>query len=106
MLIAPGLFAQSFPEDSITKKFDNWRKNAMQEKIYLRTDRGSYLTGELMWFKVYCVDGYNNRPLDVSKVVYVEMLNEENEPSAPAKDRDARWHRQRFDVRAGFVERR
>jgi hypothetical protein len=80
VLIAPGLFAQSFPEDSITKKFDNWRKNAMQEKIYLRTDRGSYLTGELMWFKVYCVDGYNNRPLDLSKVVYVEMLNEENEP--------------------------
>lgn len=80
VLIANGVSAQAFPEDSITKKFDAYRKQAMQEKVYVRTDRSIYLTGELMWFKVYCVDGYNNKPLDVSKVVYVEMLNQDNEP--------------------------
>src|ERR1044072_9103640 len=80
MLKAGSAFAQTFPEDSITKKLDKWRKSATQENINLRTDRGSYLAGELMWFKVYCVDGYSNKLLDLSKVVYVEMLSEENEP--------------------------
>src|SRR3954469_18427652 len=71
--------AQTFPEDSITKKFDAWSKQALQEKVYVRTDRSGYITGELMWFKVYCVDGYKSKPLDVSKVVYVELLGEANE---------------------------
>jgi hypothetical protein len=71
--------AQTFPDDSITKKFDAWRKQALQEKVYVRTDRSGYITGELMWFKVYCTDGYQNRPLDISKVVYVELLGEGNE---------------------------
>jgi hypothetical protein len=73
-------YAQAFPEDSISKKFDTYRKQAFQEKVYVRTDRNIYVTGELMWFKVYCVDGYSNRPQDLSKVVYLEMLNEINEP--------------------------
>ena len=80
VLIASNVIAQSFPEDSITRKFDAYRKQALQEKVYVRTDRGSYLTGELMWFKIYCVDGYSNKPLDLSKVVYVEMLDETNTP--------------------------
>lgn len=80
LLIAGQASAQNFPDDSLTKKFDAFRKQAFQEKVYVRTDRNTYLTGELMWFKVYCVDGYNNRPLDLSKVVYLEMLNETNEP--------------------------
>ncbi|HEX8060229.1 MAG TPA: hypothetical protein VF473_04800 [Cyclobacteriaceae bacterium] len=71
--------AQTFPDDSITKKFDAWRKQALQEKVFVRTDRGGYITGELMWFKVYCVDGYKSQPLDISKVVYVELLGEANE---------------------------
>ena len=80
ILISGRLHAQNFPEDSVTKKFDAFRKQAFLEKVYVRTDRNTYLTGELMWFKVYCVDGYNNKPLDLSKVVYLEMLSEANEP--------------------------
>lgn len=80
VLITVNAFGQAFPEDSLTKKFDAYRKQALQEKVYVRTDRAAYLTGEAMWFKIYCVDGYSNKPLDLSKVVYVEMLNEDNEP--------------------------
>ncbi len=80
VLIAARTTAQSFPDDSITKKFDAYRKQAFQEKVYVRTDRSTYLTGELMWFKIYCVDAYSNKPLNLSKVVYIEMLNEINEP--------------------------
>ncbi|MEI9917602.1 MAG: hypothetical protein WDO14_02240 [Bacteroidota bacterium] len=79
-LFAAGMAqAQTFPDDSITKKFDAWRKQALQEKVYVRTDRSGYVTGELMWFKIYCVDGYRNRPMDISKVVYLELLGEGNE---------------------------
>ncbi|HEY5825162.1 MAG TPA: hypothetical protein VIT44_12380 [Cyclobacteriaceae bacterium] len=71
--------AQSFPTDSITKKFDQYRRQALQEKIYLHTDRNFYLTGEIIWFKIYYVDGSFHRPLDVSKVSYLEIVDRDNE---------------------------
>ena len=71
--------AQSFPTDSITKKFDQYRRQAFQEKLYLHTDRNFYLTGEIIWFKIYCVDGSFHRPIDVSKVAYLEIIDRDNE---------------------------
>jgi hypothetical protein len=72
-------FGQAFPTDSITKKFDQYRKQALQEKLYLQLDRTFYLTGEMMWFKIYYVDGSYHKPLDISKVAYIEILDRDNE---------------------------
>lgn len=59
----------------IQSKFDFYRSNTLVEKIYVHTDRSCYLTGETIWFKLYYVDGMHHKPLQVSKVVYVEILD-------------------------------
>lgn len=57
--------------------FDKYNKLSPQEKIYVHTDKNAYTTGELMWFKLYYVDGADNRPADMSKVAYIEVLDKE-----------------------------
>jgi hypothetical protein len=78
-------FGQAFPSDSISKKFDQYRKQALQEKLYLHLDRSFYLTGEILWFKIYYVDGSLHHPLDISKVAYVEILDRDNESVVQSK---------------------
>ncbi len=72
------LFAQQDSLNSLLGKFDRYRNETLQEKLFVHTDRSFYLTGETMWFKVYDVDGSFHMPLDVSKVVYLEILDQDN----------------------------
>jgi hypothetical protein len=57
----------------------------LQEKLYVHTDKNFYLAGEIVWFKVYYVDGDFHRPLDLSKIAYVEILDKTNKPLMQAK---------------------
>lgn len=77
--------AQPSSLDSLQKKFDAYRKQALYEKIYAHTDRNLYFTGEHIWYKIYAVDGSFHKPLDLSKVAYVELLDSENKPVLQAK---------------------
>ena len=61
--------------ESIVRHFDAHRSKALQEKLYLHLDRPFYACGETMWFKVYATDGALHRPLRMSKVAYVEVLD-------------------------------
>lgn len=79
------VFAQQKELDTLVKKIDQHRENALQEKIYAHVDRNFYLTGETLWFKIYCVDGTFNKPLDLSKVAYLEILDRNNISSLNAK---------------------
>jgi hypothetical protein len=65
--------------------FENYTKAAPQEKIFVHTDKNTYTTGEIMWFKLYYVDGTYQHPADMSKVTYVEVLNKDNDPVIQAK---------------------
>jgi len=56
-------------------KFDEFRKNNFQEKIYVTTDREFYLAGEIIWFKVYGMDGSLHLPTDLSRIAYVELVS-------------------------------
>ena len=56
-----------------------------QEKLFLHTDKEVYLAGELCWFKLYVIDADTHRPLDLSKVGYVEWLDSANRPVLQAK---------------------
>src|SRR5690606_715596 len=62
-----------------------YREKALTEKIYAHIDRDFYLTGETLWFKLYAADGCLHRPLDISKVAYVELLGTDGEPVLQAK---------------------
>lgn len=78
-------FAQSVAVSSLQKKFSDYNGQLLQEKIYAHTDKNFYLAGELMWFKLYFVDGFFNKSLDVSKVAYAEVLDKSNKPVLQGK---------------------
>jgi hypothetical protein len=59
----------------VQNSFNLYKQSALQEKIFVHTDKNVYLPGEIMWFKVYCVDGNDHKPLHLSKVVYVDVLD-------------------------------
>lgn len=71
--------------DTLVGRFNHYRESSLQEKVYAHTDRTFYLTGETLWFKVYGVDGTLHKPLGISKVAYVEVLNAANFPVLQAK---------------------
>ncbi|MDB5136141.1 MAG: hypothetical protein JWP37_2744 [Mucilaginibacter sp.] len=83
MLLSLSSNAQTLNE--IQGSFNNYRQGALQEKVFVHTDKGSYLTGEILWFKVYTVDGIYNKPLNLSKVVYVDVLDDAQVPLLQAK---------------------
>jgi hypothetical protein len=71
--------------DALKTKFNDHRKKNLQEKIYLHTDRDFYVTGESVWFKAYYVDGSLHQPLNLSKILYVELLDNNNISVAQTK---------------------
>lgn len=52
--------------------------NSIQEKVFVHIDRPAYLAGETMWFKINLVNAKNLAPLDLSKVVYLEVVDNNN----------------------------
>lgn len=74
------------PDTGLLKhKFKMHLENNFQEKIYVHTDKNSYLAGEMLWFKIYNVEAYTNRKLNVSQIVYVELLDAQNKPVLQTK---------------------
>ncbi|MGI8583702.1 MAG: hypothetical protein ACR2KX_16000 [Chitinophagaceae bacterium] len=71
--------------NSITNRFNNYQQNNLQEKLFIHSDQNLYIAGEILWFKIYCVDAANNKPLDISKVAYVEILDKDQQPVLQAK---------------------
>jgi hypothetical protein len=77
--------AQNADENALRQQFADYRENVLQEKIFLHTDKAFYLAGEICWFKIYCVDAFFHRPLPLSKLAYVEILDKNNKPVLQAK---------------------
>jgi hypothetical protein len=61
--------------DSFRNSFIQQLQLFPQEKIYLHTDKSSYISGETIRFKVYLVDAVVHYPSMHSRFVYVELIN-------------------------------
>ena len=59
----------------VMQVFDTYRQQNLTEKLFVHTDQNFYLTGETLWFSMYYVDGTFHKPLDLSKVAYIELLD-------------------------------
>lgn len=79
------VFGQDADTAKLAKDFTKYASSALPEKIYVHTDKNSYNTGELLWFKLYNVDGVLNKPIDISKVAYVELLDADQNPVLQSK---------------------
>ncbi|HEY0432473.1 MAG TPA: hypothetical protein VGC95_01295, partial [Chitinophagaceae bacterium] len=63
----------------------NLQNVAFREKVFIHTDKSLYITGDIIWFKVYACDARDNRPDQVSRIAYVELLTADNRPALQAK---------------------
>jgi hypothetical protein len=62
---------------SFSQHFVAFSKSYPQEKVYLHFDNTSYYSGETIWFKAYAVRADRNSLTNLSKILYVELLNAE-----------------------------
>jgi hypothetical protein len=77
-LLSASVAAQSTRLNWLQTAFEQHADKGVVEKVFVHTDRGDYLAGETMWFKVYVLNGSTHQPLDLSKAAYVEVLDKNN----------------------------
>lgn len=79
------LCAQTAETDVLHQQFDLYQNNQLQEKVFLHIDRNFYIAGELCWFSAFVTDASSHRPLSLSQVLYVEIINREGKPVLQTK---------------------
>lgn len=47
----------------------------VQEKVYVQTDNNCYFVGDTLWYKAFVLRADNNKPTNMSKLLYVELLS-------------------------------
>lgn len=67
--------AQEADTDSIQNLFLEQISLYPQEKIYVHTDKSSYVSGETIWLRVHLVDALLLKQANASRYVYVELIN-------------------------------
>ncbi len=77
LLLLVSLVSQAQSQPAIRGQFERYQQQHLSEKLFAHTDRETYTTGELLWFRLFYVDGAAHKPLDVSKVAYLELLDKD-----------------------------
>ena len=65
--------------DIITSRMTEQLNMYPKEKLHVHIDRSCYLPGDTLWFKAYMVNASSHIPIRLSRYVYVELVNPENE---------------------------
>jgi hypothetical protein len=71
--------------DNLQQQYHNYQSGNLQEKLFVHTDKTFYLAGETVWFKVYALDASFHKPLAISSVAYIEILNKDQKPVVQSK---------------------
>ncbi len=79
------VLAQQNDLAGIQEEFEQYRINDLQEKLFVQTNKAFYVAGEVVWFKIFDIDGATNAPFDFSKVAYVELLDKDKVPVLQTK---------------------
>lgn len=82
---SPHLIAQVSGQQVLEQQFEQYRRSGIQEKVFLHSDKEFYMAGEICWFKVYTVDAAFHKPLGISKVGYIEILDTDHKPAIQSK---------------------
>ena len=80
LILSPSLWAdgtapQSVPTDTLENLFREEMSHFPQEKLYLQTDRGIYMSGETLWFRAHLVDALMLNQDNSIRYVYVYLVN-------------------------------
>ncbi|WP_443945081.1 TonB-dependent receptor plug domain-containing protein [Pedobacter sp. AW1-32] len=79
LVLFAGLAAFRTDDDPITlllKQLDEYTAKYPQEKVYLHLDKPYYAVGDDIWFKAYTLNTKTSSPSTISKILYVELINE------------------------------
>lgn len=57
-----------------TERVEKNGKSFPQEKVFLHMDNTCYFLGDTIWYKAYVTRTDNQKPTDLSKILYVELL--------------------------------
>lgn len=68
----------SIAQNSNEGQYDRF-KVLPSEKVYVSTNTNVLLTGEYLFYKVYCLDDKTKQPSETSKIAYVELISEDLE---------------------------
>ncbi|RYY31294.1 MAG: hypothetical protein EOO04_01745 [Chitinophagaceae bacterium] len=79
--------AQVSTEVQVAKQFEAFAGRNVTEKLFVHTDKEFYLAGEIVWYKIYYLDGKLHQPLDLSKLAYVEIIDQNNKPVMQGKNK-------------------
>lgn len=71
--------------EALREKFYHFSEKNLQEKLYLHADRNFYLAGDIVWCKLYVTDASLHKPMTISKIAYVELLDELHVPVLQTK---------------------
>jgi hypothetical protein len=47
---------------------------SVNERIFIHSNATTFVTGETMYYKLYCLNSLNNTPSTISKIAYVEFI--------------------------------
>jgi len=73
------VLCSTYSQTKISKaEFDQFQ-SISQEKIYVHYNSSFLLTGEKLLYKIYCLNSKTNNKSNLSKVAYVEVINDKKE---------------------------
>ncbi len=61
--------------DDIRQALERNSTDIVQEKVYMHMDNTCYFVGDTLWYKAYVVRADNLHKTDMSRILYVELLN-------------------------------
>lgn len=67
-------YAQPANQD-LVDHFSVYYRTRYQERIFVHLDRNYYLTGERIWFTIYCLENGTGKPSRASSVAYIELMD-------------------------------
>lgn len=65
---------------SITRSLQQYAIDHLQEKLFVHLNKTVLVAGEQLWCKLYVTDAMQHRPLGLSKVAYIELLDAAGRP--------------------------
>src|SRR5690606_26283849 len=69
-------FTADDPLKALIEKLAQYHSRYPQEKVHLHFDKPYYTIGEDIWFKAYTVNAEKNQLSALSRILYVELINE------------------------------
>jgi TonB-dependent SusC/RagA subfamily outer membrane receptor len=77
-ILVLGFVRDDEPLKKIIQQIEKYRLQYPQEKIHLHMDKPYYAIGDNIWFKAYVVTAEKDELSDLSKILYVELINDKD----------------------------